>query len=181
MMFRLFPNERFSVGVLQKSKNIVAKALLGGVSGFLGAVITSTIASPWEEIIAAALIGSTAGIVDKSKTKTISGVLSCSAGLFFGLLLSVYLGEQVNLPVASWGVAGLFLGFNFGIYDRSVLRTVLGSLLGLMTGLLAEAFEFLPLFFDSIKYADRQMIALISAGLFLNLFLAFIQRKETKE
>jgi len=168
------------LGLLFKSKDIAIKALFGGVSGFIGFLIISLFDSPWEEIIVAALIGSIAGIVDKSKTKTISGILSCSVGLFFGLLLSVYLGEQLNFPLGAWGVAGFFLGLNFGIYDRSILRTIFSFILGLVAGLLAESFEFFPIFFDAIKFADRQMIALISAGFFINLFLAFVQKKEIK-
>jgi hypothetical protein len=168
------------LGLLIKSKDIALKALLGGVSGFFGFLIISLFDNPWEEIIVAALIGSVAGVVDKSKAKTISGILFCSVGLFFGLLLSIYFGEQLNLPLGAWGVAGFFLGLNFGIYDRSILRTIFGFILGLVAGLLAESFEFLPIFFDAIKFADRQMIALISAGFFINLFLAFIQQKKTK-
>jgi hypothetical protein len=34
-----------------------------------------------------------AGIVDKSKEKTIIGILFCSGGLYLGLLLSIVLGD----------------------------------------------------------------------------------------
>lgn len=160
----------------KKSKHIFLKIILGAISGIIGFLIVSLIDSPWEEIIIAAFVGSIAGIVDKSKVKIVIGILSCSGGFFLGSLLTIVLGEQLSLPLGAWGVAGASCGLIFGIYDRSILRAIFGFLLGLFAGLLAEGFEFLPLFIENIKLFDRQMITIVSFGLLLNFFAAFAQK-----
>jgi len=164
------------MGKIKKSKNILLKIIFGAICGFLGFLIVSFIESAWEELIVAALIGSIAGIIDKSKVKMVIGALSCLAGLFLGSLLTIALGEQLALPVGAWAVAGALLGLIFGIYDRSILRAIFGFILGFFAGLLAESLELLPILIEEIKFADRQMISLVSSGLFINFFTSFTQK-----
>jgi hypothetical protein len=165
------------VNRFKKGGNISLKTILGAISGFVGFLVVALINSPWEELIVAALIGSVAGLVDKSKLKIMIGILSCAGGLFLGLLLTIVLGERLSLPLGAWGVAGAFLGMTFGIYDRSILRAIFGFILGFFGGLIAEASQFLLISIESLKLTDRQLIILISSGIFINLFTAFTQKK----
>jgi hypothetical protein len=124
------------------ARHLLRRILLGVLSGAVAYTLLLWLHGPWEELIAALIIGSAIGIADLSPARIMVGSTACAAGWLFG---SVLCSVSIELGVGAWLFAGAFLSAAFGAYRRWWVR-IPAILLGLVSGLLAEASRYLTVF-----------------------------------